>query len=85
MARREFTSGQKRIVDRYYQHLDSITLAKLGEIVSELAMADGKAVDRLWKRAETHLAKTGANDARIRTILETRSVEALARLLTELR
>lgn len=84
MARREFTSGQKRIVDRYYQHLDSITLAKLGEIVSELALADGKAADRLWKRAETHLAKTGANDVRIRTILETRSVEALARLLTGL-
>ncbi len=48
----DFTSHQKKIIERYYDHRDEISLTKLGEIVTELYLADsdGKR-KRLWSRA----------------------------------
>jgi len=84
MAKREFTAGQKKIVDRYYEHLDAITIHKLQELISDLALAEGKGADRLWVRVEKHLARAAAGDPRVRTILESKDVRALATLVAEL-
>lgn len=85
MAKRpDLSSAQRKIVSRYYDNLDTITVQKLAEAVSELYLAEGKAVERLWKRVETALAKTGAGDATIRAILEKRDIAALARLVARL-
>jgi hypothetical protein len=85
MAKRpDLTSRQRKIVDRYYQHLDTITITKLQELVSELYLAEPAAAARLWKRAETALAKSAAGDAEVRRVLETRDVQALARLVQDL-
>jgi hypothetical protein len=82
---RDFTQGQKKIINRYYEHRDTIALNNLGEIVSELALAEtDKARDRLWKRVETALAHLRANDVRVDKILKDRSLEGLARVLNEL-
>ncbi|MEM1423089.1 MAG: hypothetical protein AAGH64_03700 [Planctomycetota bacterium] len=81
---REYSRTQKKIIDRYYEHRDSIMAQKLGEIVSELYLADGKKAESLWKRAEKALANLSANDARVRTVLEARSLEGLAKLVNEL-
>mgnify|MGYP006921623410 CR=1 FL=1 len=85
MAKRpDLTSHQRKIVNRYYEHLDTITVQKLAEAVSELYLAEGKAADRLWKRVETALAKTGTSDARVRQILAARDVAGLAKLVGDL-
>lgn len=85
MAKRDLTGHQRKIVDRYYEHRDTIMVHKIGEIVSELAMAESdKARDRLWTRAEKALANLSANEARVRKVLSDRSVEGLARLVGEL-
>ncbi|MEM1167494.1 MAG: hypothetical protein AAGI30_14560 [Planctomycetota bacterium] len=82
---REYSRYQKGIINRYYQHRDTLMQQKLGEIVGELVLADSdKARERLWKRAEKALANLAANDARVRTILEERSPEKLAALVNEL-
>lgn len=85
MAKRpDLTSAQRRIVDRYYANLDTITITKLQEAVSELYLAEGKAADRIWKRVETALAKSGANSAEAKQVLAARDVEGFARLVQEL-
>lgn len=85
MAKRDLSTHQRKIVDRYYEHRDTIMVHKLGEIVGEIALAsDQKARDRLWKRAEKALANVKAGDGRVRKVLEERSVEGLARLVGEL-
>jgi hypothetical protein len=76
---------QKGIVNRYYEHADTITLTKLQEIVSDLYLATGdKAAAKLWKSAETALAKTGADAPRVAKILADKNVVALATLVGEL-
>ena len=44
------SSYQDRIIRRYYQNQDAIMLQKLGDLVTDLYLAEGKAKDRLWKR-----------------------------------
>ena len=80
---REFSAHQRKIIDRYYQNKDSIMAHKLGEIVSDLAIAagDDKKQERLWKRAEQALKQTDADPADVRKVLASRSVEALSRLV----
>lgn len=85
MARgQEYSGHQRKIINRYYQNLDTITAQRLGEIVSELALADDpKKAERLWNRAQTALAKTSINKVEIDRILAAKDVSALARLISK--
>ena len=82
---REYSKTQKKIIDRYYQHEDTIVAQRLGEIVSELFLAIGndKKTNQLWTRAEKALAKSGLNKARVAQVLKDRDLEGLGRLAGE--
>ena len=85
MAKRDLSSHQKKIVDRYYEHRDTIAVHKLGEIVSELYLADSKKKqDQLWNRATTQLKNASAEPQQIDRLLETRDLNALAELINTL-
>lgn len=79
---------QKGIVNRYYEHLDTIALGKLGEAVGELYLAsDAKKIDKLWVSVEKALAKVagaGGGDPSVRTIIASRDVKGLAKLVNDL-
>ncbi len=82
---REYSRHQTKIINRYYQHLDTITVARLGELVTELYLAESEAAKkRLWGRVEKALGKTGSSESRARKILDERDVEGLAALVGEL-
>lgn len=80
------TNYQRGIVRRYYEHLDTLTVQKLSEAVSELYLAagDDKKTAKLWKSVERQLEKTAANDIEARKILTTKDVEGLARLVNSM-
>jgi hypothetical protein len=48
---------QQKVVNRYYANIDTITLTKLGEMVSDLYLAEGKAADRLWTPRRDRIEK----------------------------
>lgn len=78
----EYSRTQRKIIDRYYQHEDTIVATRLAEIVSDMALAEGdqRKLDRLWKRAEQALKRSKLNQAEIRTVLEKRDMVGLGRL-----
>lgn len=79
------SSAQRGIVKRYYEHLDSITLARLSELVSDLAIAEpGPKAEKLWARVETALDKTAAADERVLAIVRQKDVKGLAQLVGDL-
>lgn len=90
MAKRpDLSSTQRKIVDRYYQHRDTLMATKLSETVSELylcaAEAGGeKKAAKLWTSVATALKNTAADPARVNRILEKRDLPELARLAGEL-
>ncbi len=80
----EHTPYQKKIIERYYDHRDQIMLARLGEIVSELALADSEAkINRLWTRAEKAIKALNIPSDVVNRILSERKPDLLARYLRE--
>lgn len=86
MAKGQFLNHhQQKIVKRHYEHLDTIALNTLGELVSDLYLADSpKALEKLWKRAATALDKFPQHRVRCAQIMQSRDVEALAALTNSL-
>jgi hypothetical protein len=86
MAKGEHLSKHQRgIVNRYYQNLDTISLAKLGELVSEICVCDDpKKLDKLWERARLALDKLEAKETTVQRVLATRDVKGLAELVNKL-
>ena len=74
----ELSPHQKKIVDRYYTHRDTIMLTKLQELVTELYLAKGKR-NALWKRARTAMENLGVKRGLIDHIVDQQSPEVLAR------
>lgn len=84
MTKQDYTNHQLGIISNYYDHLDTIMLAKLGELVSELYLADSdKKRDRLWKRVAQAMDKLKVPDAITNHILAERNVETLAKHLQD--
>jgi hypothetical protein len=80
-----FSKFQKGIVKRYYEHRETLSTQKLGELVSELYLErDWHKLNRLWKKVETALEGTAADKARIAGVIKRRNLKELADLVSEL-
>jgi len=82
MAKR--TPYQERAIRNYYQNQDSIMLQRVGDLVTDLYLAEGKARDRLWKRVEGALEKLKIPAERISHVVKSDNPTLLANLYQEL-
>jgi hypothetical protein len=78
------SSYQDRIIRRYYQNKDAIMLQKLGDLVTDLYLAEGKAKDRLWKRLAAALKNLKIPDAQIDHLVRSDNPALAANLLKKL-
>ena len=71
---REFSSYQRKVINRYYDNLDTIVVTRLGEIVTDMALAGGdeKNLARLWKRAEQALERVKGESNEVSQIIDQR-------------
>ena len=84
MAKQEKTSYQRAVINQYYDNLDTIMLTKLSELVTELYLAETKAKsDKLWERVQKAMVKLKVKPAIIAHIMRKRSVEILAKNLSD--
>jgi hypothetical protein len=81
MAKR--SSYQDRIIRRYYENQDDIMLQRLGELVSELYLAEGKARTRLWDRAGKAMKNLNVPAERVEHIVASDNPLLVANLLKE--
>ena len=80
----ERTDYQKKVIDRYYQNLDAIMLAKVQELVSDLYLADSdKQRDRLWERVRKALVKLKIKPPLVEHIMARRDPKILAKNLED--
>lgn len=82
MAKRpDLTSYQRKIVNRFYEHKDTIHATKLGELVGDIAITtDPKKLDKLWKAAGEYLAKCGAEPQMVAAAISPRNLKLLGEL-----
>ncbi|HDZ69147.1 MAG TPA: hypothetical protein ENH43_01855 [Phycisphaerales bacterium] len=75
---------QAKIISQYYDNLDTIMLHKLGELVTELYLADTESrQNQLWQRAHKAMLKLKVRPAIIEHIMRKRNVEILAKNLQD--
>jgi hypothetical protein len=80
----DYSPYQKKVIGRYYDRRDEIALARLGEIVSELYVAETQRKrDQLWKRAEQAITALKVPPRLADHILQQRKPEILARNLRD--
>jgi hypothetical protein len=82
MAKR--TPYQERAIRNYYRNQGDIMLQRLGDLVTELYLAEGKSRARLWKRAADTLAKLNLPAARVQHVVQSENPALVAEVLKEL-
>jgi hypothetical protein len=75
---------QQRVIKNYYRNRDAIMLQRVGEMVSDLYLAEGPARSRLWKRVAGALEKLEVPASRIEHIVQSDNPALLAGLVKEL-
>jgi hypothetical protein len=85
MAQRDLSRHQEKIVKRYYEHHDTIQAQKLGELVSELWLAESDAArKKLWTKARTALDRLDADPKRVAAVCDAQDVEGLTKLIKQI-
>ncbi len=80
----ERSKYQQKIIKNYYQNREAIGLQRLGELVTELYLAEGKARERQWKNIVSALEKLKVSSARIEHLRKQDNPALVARLVEEL-
>lgn len=58
MAKKEYSSYQKDVINRYYKNIDAITLTRLQEMVTDLYLADTPAKKaKIWEKVDKAMRK----------------------------
>ncbi len=82
MAKQDYSKYQKKIIDNYYHNMDTIMLQKLGEMVTELYLAESdKKREKLWERVEKAMMNLKVPEKIAANIMEKRDIEVLAKNL----
>ena len=84
MGMENFSSHQQKIIKRYYENIDQISLQRLSELVADLYLSSGKKRDKLWESAAAAMQKMKLPQDRIDHVLSKKDPEMLARLVKEL-
>jgi hypothetical protein len=80
----DFSPYQQKIIKRYYRNFDAIQHQRLSELTTDIYLAEGKKLDRLWKSVGDLLRKMEFPATRIDHLLQKRDPKLLPGILTEL-
>mgnify|MGYP001012207194 CR=1 FL=1 len=80
----ERSKYQENIIKNYYKNQDTILLQRLGELVTDLYLAEGKARAKHWKNITAALEKLKIPADRIQHLVQKDNPALLAKLVEEL-
>jgi hypothetical protein len=84
MARQDYTPYQQKIIKRYYDNLDTLSLQRLAELAGELYLSSGKKRQRVWENVVAAMQKLGVPPSRIDHLRAQDNPALLAELVKEL-
>ena len=82
MAKR--SNYQDRVIRNYYKNRDEIMLQRLGELVTDLYLAEGKTKARVWKRVAEILEKLKVAPPQIQHLVRSDNPTLVANVLKKL-
>jgi hypothetical protein len=79
-----YSPHQQKIIKRYYDNLDTVSLQRLSDLVGELYLCEGKKKERAWQAAVKAMEKLDVPKSRIEHLLKQQNPALLAELVKEL-
>jgi len=84
MAKQEYSNYQKKVIQNYYQHKDTIVLTRLQELVTDLYLSETPAkTKKLWQQVEKALDRMKLKPTIKSRILQKQDIKILAQNLNE--
>lgn len=80
----DHTPYQKKIIKRYYDNFHGIQEQRMSELATELYLAEGKKLERLWKQVQESLVRLQFPASRIEHLLLKRDPSLLVGIIKEL-
>jgi hypothetical protein len=80
----EYSKHQQKVIRNYYDNKEAISLQRLGELVTELYLAEGKKRDQYWTQIVQALTNLKVPASRIQQLQKTDNPALVAKLLEEL-
>ncbi len=79
------SSSQQKIVNRYYDNIDTIALQRVQELVGEIYLVEpGAKKEKLWRSVESHLKKLHVPAPQLERVMDEQDVKLLAQLVSAL-
>ena len=75
---------QQKVIKNYYDNREAIALQRVGELVTELYLTEGKKRQRHWTTLRSHLEKLGVPPAQIDHLQQQDRPELVAQLVKSL-
>lgn len=80
---REYSAHQQKIIKRYYDNRDQIDRQKLSELGTELYLASGKKLEKLWASAEETMRRMKVPEGRIAHVMAKKDPSLVAEVVKD--
>lgn len=84
MAEREYSSYQKKVIQRYYDNREQIDSQRLSELVTSLYLAAPKKAEKMWETAGELMQRLNVPPSRIAHVLDKKDAAILAAVVEDL-
>jgi hypothetical protein len=81
---RQYTKFQQKAIKNFYDNRESISLQRLGELVTDLYLAEGKSRGTKWKQIAAALERLGVPKTEIDHLIKKDDPKLLAQKVSEL-
>ena len=80
---KEHSKYQQKIIKNYYNNRDAISLQRLGELVTDLYLAEGKSRATKWKQAAAAMEKLGVKADQIQHMVRQDNPALVAKMVED--
>ncbi len=84
MAERDYSSFQKKVIQRYYDNREQLDHQRLAELVTSLYLATPKQAGKLWDKAGEMMSRLKVPPSRIAHVLAQKDAAVLAGVVEDL-
>lgn len=81
---RQYSKFQQKAIKNFYDNRESISLQRVGELVTDLYLAEGKSRATKWKQIATAMERLGVPKAEIDHLVKKDDPALLAKKVSEL-
>jgi hypothetical protein len=81
---RQYSKFQQRAIKNFYDNREAISVQRLGELVTDLFLAEGKGRAAKWKQIAAALVRLGVPQAEIDHLMKKDDAALLAKKVAEL-